>query len=381
VQVTAIAALGLATVTVGSGAGAAPSPRPIVYTNAYGTYAVRPDGTGWRQLNECTLDPLTTNGRQLIGGFNHLSDPSAPLVLLPATREVVNDCDSGPRDPSVLPYRLRVKGSQVSAWNSLAWSPDGRRIVAVGQLGSGYAANWRAVVFNKNGSGYRALAPRLDGVHNNVSGVAWSPRGDRIVFGRTFKTSDCPEFVETKTIEIGCSRAELAVMDADGSNARSLYRPPQIEESQVEYLPQGSALRKLPNVLYRPFAWHGTRIFVLTHEDVSARRDDFSERIAVIGEDGKGFRYLTPPGTVDAPPALSPDGKQIAWIWLPGCTKGQPQAACTRSSTLYVMNSSGGGIRKVSIRQPLTSATCSRGSLPGRKTCTQTNIGFSQVAW
>jgi len=378
---SAIAALGLVAVTAASGAGAAPSSRPIVYVNSYATYALRPDGTGWRQLNECTLNPVATNGRQMIGGFNHLSDPSAPLVLLPATKEVVNDCDSGPRDPSVLRFRLQVKGSQVKSWNSFSWSPDGRRIAAVGQLGSGSGATWRTVIFNANGAGYRVLAPSLDGIQSNVSAAAWSPRGDRIVFGRTFRTSDCPEFVETKTVGIGCSRAELAVMDANGSNARSLYRPPQIEESEVDDLPAGSALHKLPNVFYRPFAWHGGRIFVLAHEDESPRRDDISERIAVIGEDGTGFRYLTPPGYVGTPPALSPDGKQIAWIWLPGCTKGQPQAACTRSSALYVMDSSGGRIRKVAIRQPLTSATCERGSLPGRKTCTRDNIGFDQVAW
>jgi hypothetical protein len=379
VRVSTIAALGLVAVT--AGAAAAPSSRPIVYDNAYGTYSVRPDGTGWRQLNDCTLNPVATNGGQLIGGFNHLSDPSAPLVLLPATKEVVTECDSGPRDPSVLRYRLRVRGSQVSWWSSLAWSPDGRRIVAVGQLGSGSAATSRAVVFNANGSGYRVLAPSLDGVQSNVSATAWSPRGDRIAFGRTFKTSDCPEFVETKTVAIGCSRAELAIMDADGSNARSLFRPPQIEESEVDDLPEGSALRKLPSVFYRPFAWHSGRIFMLAHQDASPRRDDISERIAVIGEDGTGLRFLTPPGAVDTPPALSPDGKQIAWIWLPGCTRGQPQAACTKSSALYVMDSSGSRIRKVSIRQPLTSVTCSRGSLPGRKTCTRDNIGFDQVAW
>jgi hypothetical protein len=228
--------------------------RPIVFVNAYGTYSVRSDGTGWRQLNECTLNPIATNGRQLVGGFNHLSDSSAPLVLLPADREVVNDCDSGPRDPSVLRYRLRVKGSRVTWWTGFAWSPDGRRILSVGQLGSGSSSTSRALVFNADGSGYHVLEPSLDGVQSNVSAGAWSPRGDRIVFGRTFKGSDCSEFAETKTVAIGCSRAELAVMDADGSNARSLYRPPQIESSQVDLLPAGSTLRKLPTVSYRPFA-------------------------------------------------------------------------------------------------------------------------------
>lgn len=371
------AAAALAATAAETTSRAATQPRPIVYVNAYGTYAIRPDGSQWRQLNDCTLTPVASNGRRLVGGFGYMDDREAPLVIMPADRQIDVDCDSGPRAPSVLPYRLRVRGAGATEWIRLAWSSDGRRILGVGSFGG----RGRVAVFNPNGSGYRVLAPSLDGAQSAVTTAAWSPRGDRIVFGRTFKAGDCPEFVETKTVAIGCDRAELAVMDAGGSSARSLYRPPQIESSQADDLPEGSYLRKLPNVLYRPFGWHGTRIFLLAHEDVSPRRDDFSERIAVIGEDGKGFRYLTPPGTIDTPPALSPDGKQIAWIWLPGCTKGQPQAACTKTSTLYVMNSSGGGIRKVSIRQPLTSTTCSGGSLPGRKTCTATNAGFQQVAW
>jgi hypothetical protein len=45
------------------------------------------------------------------------------------------------------------------------------------------------------------------------------------------------------------------------------------------------------------------------------------------------------------------------------------------------MSSSGGRPRKLVLRQPLTSVTCERGSVPGRKTCTVDNIGFGQVAW
>jgi hypothetical protein len=45
------------------------------------------------------------------------------------------------------------------------------------------------------------------------------------------------------------------------------------------------------------------------------------------------------------------------------------------------MSSAGGALRKVTLRQLLTSSTFERGSLPGRKTCTATNIRFDRVAW
>jgi dipeptidyl aminopeptidase/acylaminoacyl peptidase len=335
-------------------------------------YSVRPDGTRWQRLNECTLGPLATNGRQIVGAFG---TSSADLVLMPAGKEVVNDCDNGSRDPSVRRYRLEPRGTLPSYWTTLAWSPDGRRILGVGSFGT----RGRIAVFNPNGAGYRLLGPSLDGSGSYVSDAAWSPRGDRVVFGRGFKSGDCPEFAETGTIAIGCDRSELAVMNADGSGARSLYRPPQIESSERDDLPEGSRLRALPSPSFSPFGWHGERIF-LTVTEADADPD---VRIAVINQDGTGFRYLTPAGSNAVRPALSPDGRHIAFIWYPGpsCTRKNGSTYCGVSTALYVMSSSGGRPRKLVLRQPLTSVTCERGSVPGRKTCTVDNIGFSQVAW
>ena len=350
---------------------AAAASRPIVYVNSYATYSVRPDGTGWRRLNECYLNPIAASGRQLIGGFSHVADRAAPLVALPAAKEVINECDSGPRDPSVLRHRVLVKGSRVTSWHTLAWSPDGRRIVGVGTVGSGALAPPRVVVFNANGSGYRVVTTHaLDGVSSSALDAVWSPRGDRIVFGRLFKSSDCPEFVETKTVAIGCDRSELAVVGADGSGARSIYRPLQVDPDEVDDLPIASPLRKLPSVLLSPFGWWGDQIFVRV-SDTSQTGTNAPDRIAVVNVDGTGFRYLTSRGAHIRRPALSPDGKQIAFI----------AQQADKPSALYVMSSAAGSLRQVRIRQPLTSATCSRGSLPGRKTCTQTNLGFDHVAW
>jgi dipeptidyl aminopeptidase/acylaminoacyl peptidase len=373
----AAAAACVAAAAVAASSHAAERPRALVYDNAYAMYSVRPDGTRWQRLNECTLGPMATNGRQIVGAFYGTSSPA--LVLMPADKEVVNDCDNGPRDRSVRHYRLTPRGTVPSYWTTLAWSPDGRRILGVGSFGTGYAQRSRIAVFNPNGARYHLLGPSLDGSGSYVTDAAWSPRGDQIVFGRAFESGDCPEFAETKTVAIGCDRSELAVMNADGSEARSLYRPPQIESSERDDLPEGSQLRALPSPRFSPFGWHGDRIF-LTVTEADADPD---VRIAVIDQDGTGFRYLTPAGSNAVRPALSPDGRQIAFIWYPGpgCTRKNGSTYCGVSTALYVMSSSGGRARKLVVRQPLTSVTCERGSLPGRKTCTVDNIGFGQVTW
>lgn len=354
-------AVAVTTAVAGADSRAAAPPRPIVYVNAYGTYAVRPDGTSWRQLNDCTLTPVAGNGRLLVGGFSYVPDREAPLVIMPADRQIDVDCDSGPRTPPVLRYRLRVRGSGATSWSTLAWSPDGRHILAVGRFGEGSGSRDRLVVFNANGAGYHVVGPTLDGISSSVTDATWSPRGDRIAFGRGFESSDCPEFVETKTIGVACARAELVVTKANGSDARSLYRPPQIEASQRDDLPAGSALRSLPSPLFAPFGWHGDRIFFTVYDD-----RDGSQRIASISEDGTGLRYLTRGGELQRP-ALSPDGRQIAVIWSPP----------GKASGLYLLGSAGSPVRKMTLRQPLTSSTCG-GS---RKTCTAENIGFGSVTW
>jgi len=346
----------------GTRARAATPTRPLVWVNAYGTYAVRTDGTRWTQLNDCSLTPVASNGRRLIGGFGYLQDREAPLVIMPADRQIDVDCDSGPRTPPVLPYRLRVRGSGASSWSTLVWSPDGRRILAVGTFGEGSQSRARSVVFNANGAGYHAVDPRLDGVSSSVTDAAWSSHGDRVVLGRVFRSSDCPEFAETKTIGIACQRSELVVAKADGSDARSLYRPPQIEASQRDDLPAGSPLRSLPSPLFAPFGWHADRIFFTVYDD-----RDGSQRIASIREDGSGLRYVTARGGELQRPALSPDGRQIALIWSPP----------GKASGLYLLGSAGGPLRKVTVRQPLTSTTCGGSS----KTCTGRNIGFGHVTW
>lgn len=210
-----------------------------------------------------------------------------------------------------------------------------------------------------NGTGHRIVEPRgLTGFTSGVSGAAWSPRGDEIVLGRTFATDECPEHEVTHTFG-GCSRGELVVMNRDGSNARSIYRPPQVDDGAVGEIPRSSPLSKLPSVTFSAFGWDGSRVFMIIHEEIDptppaecprnrpcGNGSDVKRttRVAAVNADGTGFRYLTGDGTFELGGiTLSPDGRQIAML---------------HDGSLAVMSSSGGPIRRVRIRQPLASKTC-----------------------
>jgi hypothetical protein len=96
---------------------------------------------------------------------------------------------------------------------------------------------------------------------------------------------------------------------------------------------------------------------------VGARRHD---------ADGSGTRLLYRPPQVD-----SSEFDDLP----PGSPSARRTNVCGHSTALYVMSAAGGRPREVVVSQPLTSVTCSRGALPGDRTCTQTNIGFDAVAW
>ena len=270
--------------------------RPLLFSTSYATFSIQPDGSGWRQLNECTLVPFTTNGRHLIGTVSGITT-FADMLALPASRQIVGDCETT-GDPVRRKYDLR---GEAGVWLSLDWSPTAPRVVGVELVGKGLGQHGAVVTFSENGTGHRVVTPRgLDTrVRENAGSAAWSPTGKQIVFGRTFFTDDCPEYEETRTIGL-CDRRELVRMNADGSNAVSLYRPPQIDVNAKDDLAPDSPFRKLSTDAFFPFAWHGSKIFMTTSNQAGSR-------LASINADGSGFRFLTAvvndnPGQ----PALSP---------------------------------------------------------------------------
>jgi hypothetical protein len=331
----------------------ASAPR-VVFSDSRATSVVERNGTNWRQLNECTTRLPDVHGNRLLALFVDPESRRQELLLLPAAKELVGECDNGPSDPPRRKYRLRVPGAQMTSLYSIAWSPDGRRILAVELRGPSPVSPYRAAVFNSNGKGYRLVGPA------DVTTAAWSPTGNRIVYGHEFKVKECPEFEETGTIGL-CDRNEIAVMNADGSAIRTVYAPPQVDTSALDDLPANSPFRKLKSTVFSPFAWYAGRIFLTAHEPNEVGIG--SERIAVINENGTGFRYLTPRASnLTDRPALSPDGKEIAVIWEPGpCSEAR---GCRGERGLYLLASTGGPQRKLKVRQPLVSQTCGQGSRP-----------------
>jgi hypothetical protein len=287
------------------------------------------------------------------------------VLALPAVKEILGDCESA-GDAVRRKYALR---RERGFWLSLDWSPNAPTVVGVELVGGGGTAHGQVATFHANGTGFRVVVPRgLDTrVREDALAAAWAPTGKQIVFGRQFSTEECPEFQEAGIIGL-CDRQELVRMNADGSGAVSLYRPPQVDDTAVDDLPPGSPLRKLSTNMFFPFAWHGNKIYMKTYDRV---KQDARYRLASINADGSGFKYLTAYVNDDpGQPALSPDGRQIAVVWdLSGAGKN-----------LYLMSSDGGELRKLRVPMRVRSAKCSG----GRTTCSTLPNGagpFASVTW
>ena len=167
---------------------------------------------------------------------------------------------------------------------TLAWSPDGRRISFVSRGGT-----YDVYVMNADGSGQRKLARDA-----RLATPAWSPDGRMIAFER----------------RDGFNR--LYVVNADGSGLRNLADANGQPLSPPTWSPDG---RKLAFVN--------------------------SGGVFVINADGSGQRPLTRRQRAgrSASPAWSPDGRKIAFVHDGGCGD-----FCFH---LYVMNADGSALRNL----------------------------------
>ena len=159
---------------------------------------VRPDGTGVRVL---TLGlPNMTEG-------SYPSWASGAYSWSPDGNQIVFDCSINVNEPKICVFHLFSGKSQTLLTPprpvyALAWSPDGKKIVA-GNWGLAQEASLEDLyVFDANGRGLRALAQ--PGEEENP---AWSPDGEMIVYTSYFHSSFA-----------------LSVMNADGSGAQQLLR-------------------------------------------------------------------------------------------------------------------------------------------------------------
>jgi TolB protein len=151
-----------------------------------------------------------------------------------------------------------------------SWSPDGRRLA----FQTDRDGNDEIYVMNADGSGLLNLTkhPARD------TAPRWSPDGKRIAFCRQLSAAD-------STGHGG--RAELFVMDADGSNERRLTERPGFNSGPA-WSPDG-----------RRIAFHSTS---------SGGAD-----IVIMDADGRNPTVLTSSEAEDYYPAWSPDGRWIVY--------------------------------------------------------------------
>ena len=186
------------------------------------------------------------------------------------------------------------------AADSLAWSPDGRKLLFLLEHGSAplCAICYRLYVLNADGSGLRDLTRKLGRSRGPGPGPAsdpvWSPDGRKIAFVRLN------------------TRLGVYVVNADGSGMRNLTPKPM-----------GAA--------YAAPAWSpdGRKIAF------ASERDGNSE-IYLMNADGSGQRSLTRNLAYDGDPGWSPDGQKITFV-----------SNRDGRYAVYVMNADGSGQRSL----------------------------------
>jgi Tol biopolymer transport system component len=241
-------------------------------------YVVNADGSGKRTVAGRGGDPAwSPDGRSIA------FERDAKLYL-------VNADGSGRRT-------LTRLGKAGRSRSSLAWSPNGRKLLFLRAVGCGDFC-YRLYVLNADGSGLRDLTRKLGRGRPLGAGPAsdpvWSPDGRKIAFVRLNK------------------RLGVYVVNADGSGVRNLTPKPM-----------GAA--------YAAPAWSpdGRKIAF------ASERDGNSE-IYLMNADGSGQRNLTLNLAYDGDPAWSPGGQRITFV---SNRDGRYE--------VYVMNADGSGQRRL----------------------------------
>ena len=226
----------------------------------------------------------------------------------------------------------------LTSWGTSAWSPDGQRIV----FGSRRDGNGEIYVLNANGSAQRNLTR----ARSNDFAPAWSPDGRKIAF-LSNRRGD----------------SEIYVMNPDGSRQRNLTRNPA-GDSAFAWSPDG---RRIAFTSKRDGNWD---VYVMTADGSRQRRltrgnalasgpvwspdgrkiaftskRDGNFEVYVMNADGSGQRNLTRSPKYEDNPAWSPDGRKIAFAsGSRSCRAGE---GCRGNTEVYVINADGSGQRRL----------------------------------
>jgi len=223
-----------------------------------------------------------------------------------------------------------------------AWSPDGRRLAFVSNLGSDASSGgYEIYLVDGDGHGLKRLT------RNTIDerDPAWSPDGSRLLFLDDFALIGLGQYENPP-------RSDVHTIGADGSGERNLTRN-SAHDTHAEWSPDGKRIAFISNrtgdfEIYVMRA-DGTNVKQLTHRqgrDGRPRWSPDSRTIAFVGKprgnfdlyvmepDGSQLRRLTRDPRRDRDPAWSPDGSMLAF---------------ERGGAIYVIGLDGGGERRLTV--------------------------------
>lgn len=234
-------------------------------------------------------------------------------------------------------HRPLLTGQQ--NFSSPRWSPDGSRLLYVASDENGK----QQLFLRWMDTGQTAMLTHLE---RGPTGVSWSPNGEKIAFSMFVPDAINP-FAELPTKPDGADWAppaktyERLIYRADGAG----FLP--LGHSQIFVLPvEGGTPRQLTDGPYNHgggLEWTPDSQYLIVSAN---RREDWEyhasdSEIYEIEIDEGGVRQLTDRRGPDGGPALSPDGRKVAYLGYDDRFLGH------QVSKLYIMNRDGSDPRMI----------------------------------
>jgi dipeptidyl aminopeptidase/acylaminoacyl peptidase len=217
------------------------------------------------------------------------------------------------------------------------WSPDGKRLAYVSSAEGGAPQ-----LFVRWMDGGQSV--RITGLPESPSSLAWSPDGKRIAYAM-FVPDEGAKLGSAPPKPEGAQWAppiEVHTAVAYRSDASGYVKPGYTQIFLVSA--EGGAPRQLTFGARNndgPLAWapDGRTLLFSGNRNANWEREPFDTEIYALDVDGGAVKTLTDRRGPDEQPAVSPDGRLVAYVGY------DDQRLSYHSNVLYVMNRDGSGRR------------------------------------